>query len=86
MTGTQIEKILEKDPIFSPEEAARYIGSKNGSPALLNKLRCYGGGPVFLKIGKSVKYRKSALDAWLASRERQSTSDAGQAVTAGAEA
>jgi len=42
---------------------------------MLNKRRVFGDGPPFLKIGRSVRYRPSDLDAWAATRLRKSTSD-----------
>jgi len=79
-----VQKLINSDPLFSPKGAALYIGSRNGSTALRDKLRCYGGGPKFIKIGKSVRYRMSALDIWLNERERVSTSDPGSTVATGA--
>lgn len=72
-----MRETINSDPLLTSREAALFIGSRNGSTALLDKLRCYGGGPKFIKIGKSVRYRRSALDAWLKERERTSTSDRG---------
>lgn len=56
------------------DAAAEHIGL---SVSTLNKLRVFGGGPVFLKLGRRVKYDVADLDAWLASRRRRSTSDDG---------
>lgn len=42
----------------------------------LEKYRIYGGGPKFSKLGKSVVYRVSDLEAWAASRIVGSTSEA----------
>lgn len=42
--------------------------------------RVRGGGPVFLKLGKRVLYDRGALEQWLKSRSRQSTSDRGAAA------
>ncbi len=56
------------------EEAATYTGL---SPSTLNKLRVFGDGPVFLKLGRRVVYDTADLDAWLASKRRTSTSDNG---------
>lgn len=53
-------------------EAANYLGL---SSSTLNKLRVFGGGPIFLKLGRRVVYDKTDLDAWLAHRRRRSTSD-----------
>jgi predicted DNA-binding transcriptional regulator AlpA len=58
--------------MLSTPEAAHYCGS---SSSTLSKLRLYGGGPAFLKLGRRVVYHPDDLDAWLASRRRTSTSD-----------
>lgn len=42
----------------------------------LEKLRVYGGGPPFLKLGRSVRYRLSDLEQWLSERVVSSTSAA----------
>ena len=59
------------------DEAAAYTGL---SASTLNKLRVFGGGPAFLKLGARVAYDTRDLDAWLATRRRQSTSDLGTAA------
>lgn len=46
-------------------QAAEYVGV---SKSLLDKLRCYGGGPVYAKLGTSVIYNTDDLDAWVAAR------------------
>ena len=56
------------------EAASRHVGL---SVSTLNKLRVFGGGPVFLKLGRRVAYDLADLDAWLATKRRRSTSDAG---------
>jgi predicted DNA-binding transcriptional regulator AlpA len=56
------------------EAAAAHIGL---SASTLNKLRVFGGGPVFLKLGRRVAYDLTDLDNWLASKRRRSTSDQG---------
>ena len=57
------------------EAASRHVGL---SVSTLNKLRVFGGGPVFLKLGRRVVYDLADLDAWLATKRRRSTSDAGE--------
>jgi excisionase family DNA binding protein len=43
----------------------------------LAKARLTGSGPRYLKIGgRSVRYRRSDIDAWLADKTRFSTSEA----------
>lgn len=51
--------------------AAEYLSI---SVSTLNKLRLTGGGPSYIKLGKSVLYDPSDLDVWLASKRRRSTS------------
>ena len=46
----------------------------------LETKRVRGGGPVFLKLGKSVRYTRRACFEYLAARRRTSTSDSGQAA------
>lgn len=59
--------------LFTTEEAATYL---RVSKSYLDKLRVYGGGPRFLRLGKrKVLYRKSDLDAWLGRQSFESTSE-----------
>ncbi|MBY3224136.1 helix-turn-helix domain-containing protein [Rhizobium laguerreae] len=53
------------------DDAATYTGV---SASTLNKLRLTGGGPEYIKLGKSVVYDPADLDAWLSSKRRRSTS------------
>ena len=59
------------------EAASQHVGL---SVSTLNKRRVFGGGPVFLKLGRRVVYDLADLDAWLATKRRRSTSDAGQGL------
>jgi len=45
------------------------------SKRTLEKYRCIGGGPLYIQLGKAVRYRHEDLEAWIASRRRRSTSD-----------
>ncbi len=47
------------------------------SKSKFEKARVSGGGPVFIKVGRTVLYDQADLDAWLASNRRTSTSDDG---------
>jgi predicted DNA-binding transcriptional regulator AlpA len=40
----------------------------------LERFRVAGTGPKFVKMGKSIRYRPSDLEAWLATRTVSSTS------------
>lgn len=59
---------IEKVEILNEKEAAKYIGM---SRSFLSQDRMNGyrdgrtKGPDFLKLGKSVRYRKEDLDIWL---------------------
>jgi predicted DNA-binding transcriptional regulator AlpA len=56
---------------FTTPVAAEYLGL---SPATLETMRSRGGGPVFVKLGARVVYRREELDEWLASHRKTSTS------------
>lgn len=56
----------------STEGAAEYAGL---SVSFFNKKRVCGGGPKFLKLGRRVMYDVRDIDAWLASRSCNSTSE-----------
>jgi predicted DNA-binding transcriptional regulator AlpA len=45
------------------------------SKSTLDKLRCHGGGPTYFKLGRTVVYSVGDLDAWMASRRRESTAN-----------
>ncbi|PXX07517.1 helix-turn-helix protein [Nitrosomonas ureae] len=54
------------DPLFTPIETANYIGVTEKTLAVW---RCTGRYNIpFIKVGRLVKYRKSALDTFLVSR------------------
>jgi predicted DNA-binding transcriptional regulator AlpA len=46
------------------------------SVSTLEKLRVYGTGPAFYKLGRRVVYRRSDLESWMAACKRNSTSEA----------
>ena len=51
------------DPLLTPPEAAAYIGVTENT---LSVWRCVGRYAIpYIKSGRLVKYRKSALDAFL---------------------
>ena len=54
-------------------EASQYLRL---AVATLAKMRCRGGSPIFLRLGRKVVYIRADLDAWLAARRAQNTSDA----------
>jgi len=58
--------------ILRPSEAGSYLSL---SRQRLAKLRLEGGGPAYIKAGRSVLYRIEDLENWLAANRRKSTSD-----------
>ena len=52
------------------------LADKTGiSPRTLQKWRWEGGGPPYIKLGRSVRYRLSDVLEWLDERTFESTSD-----------
>ncbi len=57
------------DPLFNPIETAAYLGVSKDT---LSVWRCVGRYNIpFIKVGRLVKYRKSALDEFLARKTRE---------------
>ncbi len=65
--------------LYEETAAGRYLGGddKPLSSRTLQRKRRDGTGPVYIKVGRLVRYRQSDLDAWLADQRRISTSDTG---------
>lgn len=61
----------ERRPPLDTKAAAVYV---NTEPNYLEKLRCTGGGPVFIKRNGMVRYDPDDLDAWLDAGKVASTS------------
>lgn len=59
-----------QNSIMNVEQAAEYLGLATST---LNKWRCYGDGPTFLKLGRSVRYRVSDLNDFLEQSEHENT-------------
>ncbi|SEB94154.1 helix-turn-helix transcriptional regulator [Bradyrhizobium erythrophlei] len=67
--------VKERRPPLDTAEAAIYTGT---TANYLEKLRCTGGGPVYIKrkgARGAVRYDPDDLDAWLNAGKRKSTSD-----------
>ena len=59
--------------VLNTTEAAEYLGFQPQTLAIWRTTGRYG--LPFLKLGRLVRYRKSDLDAWLASRRRIHTGE-----------
>ena len=57
--------------MFTTPEAAAYIKM---AVQTMERFRLTGEGPIFAKLGGSVRYRRCDLDAWIESRLVRSTS------------
>lgn len=66
---------IEPEPkpirVMTVKQAAEYLGL---AVSTLNKWRCHGGGPKFLKMGRAVRYRAEDLEEYLVIASRVSTS------------
>jgi hypothetical protein len=65
--------MMDIDEKLNSREAARHLGL---APATLAKMRCLGGSPTFIRLGRKIVYCRADLDTWLAARRSRSTSDA----------
>jgi predicted DNA-binding transcriptional regulator AlpA len=63
--------------LLTPPELAALLGVKVQT---LAAWRVSGDGPPFCHVGRWVRYRRAAVEAWLLAHERASTSDAGRAA------
>lgn len=54
----------------------RQVAEVMGIPAkTLQGFRYKGGGPKFIKVGRSVRYRAADVEAWLEANTKTSTSE-----------
>ena len=62
---------MTSDRWVKTEEAAQHVGI---AVPTLEKARVYGNSPPYSKVGRSVRYRLSDLDAWMSAQVVASTS------------
>ena len=72
----EIERLIQDNPGWLDEAINEHDAGKivAKSPKAMGIMRVRGGGPPFLKIGKSVLYRRRDVFAWLAAHRVRSTS------------
>ena len=58
--------------VLDARQAAKQLGL---SVSTLAKMRLYGNGPVYSKLGRRVVYRLEDLEAWIAANRFHSTSE-----------
>jgi predicted DNA-binding transcriptional regulator AlpA len=67
----KVQPMQSTDYLNTPQAAA-YL---HISASALNKWRVYGDGPPFVKMGRTVRYRRQDLNIWAAKVLRKSTSN-----------
>lgn len=60
----------KEEHLVIPEVIANHLGVSSGQ---LAQMRYLGTGPEFIKIGSRVRYRMSAVVAWLDGQSRTQT-------------
>ena len=65
------DRCLPSGNWFSPGQTAAHLGVTEQH---LARLRCVGGSPPFVKIGRSVRYHVPTLERWLIERMQRNTS------------
>jgi excisionase family DNA binding protein len=71
--GMRADNAKKRSPFLSTAQAAFYIGL---SKRTLEKMRVTGGGPMYRKHGRYVRYHIDDLNAWSSARAKASTSHA----------
>jgi hypothetical protein len=69
--GAVAEEQMHSPEYFNKKQAAQRYGL---SASWLSKLRVFGGGSPYLKIGRRVVYERTVFEKWLACHCRESTS------------
>lgn len=74
LTCEQLTGLLAEfqQAVFTTDEAAQYLRL---SRQTLELLRLNGRGPRYAKLGRSVRYRRAALDEWLIANEQSHTAE-----------
>jgi predicted DNA-binding transcriptional regulator AlpA len=62
--------VLVAAPLMDSEQLAPVLGT---TPGQLAQWRFRGDGPPFIKLGRSVRYRWSDVEAWLDANTRTQT-------------
>lgn len=61
---------MANQTFLTTDQAAETLGLKRTT---LEAWRCRGGGPRFVKLGRSVRYRQADLESFIESRTRSNT-------------
>jgi predicted DNA-binding transcriptional regulator AlpA len=55
------------DPLLNQAQVSKLLCGEV-STSTLEKWRCTGDGPDFIRVGRAVLYRRSAIERWLEAR------------------
>jgi hypothetical protein len=73
---TTFQRLLSREILVSERRRMLILAALQGlAPATLAKMRCVGGSPAFLRLGRKIAYVRADLDAWLAMRRVRHTSE-----------
>ena len=73
VSGNVPGPVKSDDDLMDPAETADDL---NCSKSYLDKLRVYGGGPPFIRLGpRMIRYRRGDARAWARARRFNSTSE-----------
>ena len=65
-----MREIVQHPPQMNTKDAAKYLGLSHHT---LNQWRHQGRGPLFVRLGRAIRYRKADLDDYLECSARRST-------------
>lgn len=65
-------EVIQEKTFYTTREAASFLILK---PNTLEKMRVYGGGPIYRKHGRHVRYHIDDLNDWSNLRRKDMTSD-----------
>jgi len=72
-SGNGDAQVAQDDPLFDESGAGEYLGGKNApiSARTLQRWRFERTGPSYIRIRRLIRYRKSALEVFLAAGEQK---------------
>ncbi|CAN5416087.1 hypothetical protein BH10BDE1_BH10BDE1_27860 [soil metagenome] len=74
----ETQHVPSQESLFSTKQAAEYLAT---SERFLEIRRMKGGGPQYIRVSaKTIRYRQSDLDSWIAERVRSNTSQNAVAI------
>lgn len=72
LPSADADQARQESPFLTTNQAGTYVGL---SRRTLEKMRTTGDGPPYRKHGRYIRYHVADLEAWSASRRKNSTSE-----------